>query len=335
MTIPIQPQVRYRTITPEEATVYLRRSKRKNVPTKKSKIDQYARDMLRGKWDPFNSQAVSIDINEDVVNGHQRLMACVQAGVPFRTLLVTGVPPESFATEDTGRSRDAGHFFAIKGEKYYVELASAARALYWWERGSWAKAAATSGGGNAFVPNDDLFEEVDRRPELRKAAAYLGGKKEALRGRFRVGQVGSLWVLTQDHPRHDAFWTELVDRLGADERSPAYQLNRRIDLTRARGAKLSALTLHALLTKAWNFYAAGSTTGLSWDPGKERMPDPHTALKPALLPPADSPAEVITTTPKPKRRKAPAGPPDLKVVPAPKPRKKGPKLRGGLDSSAG
>ena len=62
------------------------------------------RAMIADKWDCFNSQAVSTDTKENIVNGHQRLMACVQAGVPFRTLLITGVPPETFANEATGRA---------------------------------------------------------------------------------------------------------------------------------------------------------------------------------------------------------------------------------------
>lgn len=325
------PTVRYRTITPEEASVYLRRSKRKNVPTKKSKIDQYARDMLGGKWDPYNSQAVSIDWNEDIVNGHQRLMACVQAGVPFRTMLITGVPPDTFATEDTGRTRDAGHYFALLGEKNYFALAAAARSLYLWERGMWQWAASPM--TRIFIPNEALKEELDRRPRLREAADLLSNNGKVLKGRFPFGVLGALYVLTADHPRHKTFWAELVERVGGEKGSPAWQLNRRIDMAKASQARLSGPALLALLTKAWNFYSAGLTKELIWSPKKEKtLPQPTTDLVPALLPPADGPAaEIITTSPVPKRRPA-AGPPVLKVVPAPKPRAKKVKLRGGLGS---
>lgn len=329
-------QVRYKTITPEEAAVLLRRSKRKNVPTKKRKIDQYARDMLAGRWDEFNSQAVSIDTNEDIVNGHQRLKACVQAGVPFRTLFITGVPPEAFRTEDTGRSRDAGHFFAVLGEPYYAELAAGARALYAWERGLWRMAATTSGGGNIFIANEQLAEEVERRPALREAAAFMSKAKTPLRGRLKAGMVVALHALTQGHPKHAGFWREVVDRLSTDKRSPAWQLNRRIDQAKARGTKLSGLTALALLTKAWNSYAAGDWKQLVWDADKERMPVPDTAFEPALLPPDAGPADVIVTTTPARRgggRPAPPGPVELKVVPAPVKRRKGPKLRGGIGSA--
>lgn len=334
MTKEIRPEVRYKTITPEEAHVLLRRSKRKNVPVKKRKIDQYARDMINDKWDPYNSQAVSIDTNGDIVNGHQRLMACVQAGKPFRTLLITGVPPESFKNEDTGRTRDAGHFFAIAGEKYYVELAAGARAVYAWERGNWRQAATTSGGGNVYVSYEDLAAEVDRRPGLREAAAYGNKVKDPLRGRFKTGMIVGLYTLTQGHKAHSEFWKELVERLSVDKKSPAYQLNRRIDQAKARGANLSAINLLALLTKAWNKYSSDDWSVLLWDPDKEKFPQPLTSLKPELIVPEDV-SEIITTTPptKGKRVRPPTGPVELKVVPAPeKKRKKGPELRGGLDT---
>jgi hypothetical protein len=331
------PQVRYKTITPEEAHVILRRSKRKNVPVKKRKIDQYARDMINDKWDPFNSQAVSIDTDGNIVNGHQRLMACVQAGKPFRTLFVTGVPPATFKNEDTGRTRDAGHFFAVAGEKYYIELAAGARGLYAWEGGNWRGAAKTSGGGNVYVPYDDLQDEVERRPQLREAAAFGNRYKNAFSGRLKTGMVVALHALTQGHEHHAEFWKELADRLSVDKESPAWQLNRRIDQIKARGGHLSSVNLLALMTKAWNSYAKGEWTRLSWDPDKEKFPTPVTSLVPELVV-ADDASEVITTTPRTRGRrvKPPAGPVELKVVPVPtkKPRK-GKKLRGGLDTAAG
>lgn len=331
MTTQAQPTVRYKTITPEEAHVMLKRSRRKNVPTKKRKIDQYARAMIDGKWDPYNSQAISVDENEDIVNGHQRLMACVQANKPFRTLLIIGVPPETFRNEDTGRSRDVGHFFALLGEKNYMELAVGARLLYLWERGLWRYGI---GGINAVpMTNEDLQEELKRRSGLREAAAVYNKSKAALRGRFPAGLVVALHALTQGHPRHDSFWAEVIDRVGGDKESQAWQLNRRIDVAESRGTGLTKNTVCALLTKAWNSYATEDPARLVWQFG-EKMPEPVTELKPELV--IEEDAELITTTPKTKKRPRPAdGPPVLRVVPKPekKPKvKKERKLRGGIGS---
>lgn len=317
----------YRKITPEVAAAYLKRSKRKNVPVKPRKIAQYASDMRRGKWDKYNSQAITIDWNGDIVNGHQRLMACVEAGVSFETMFVVGVPPESFTTEDTGRTRDAAHYFALQGEKHYTYLAAGARALYAWEQGIWRRAATTSGGGNVFIAHDDLLDELEHRPELRAGAAFYSKHDKTMRGRFKAGMIVALHALTQGHSAHDEFWKELGERLSVDPKSPPYALQRRIDQVKARGANLSGLHTLALLTKAWNFYADDSWKELLWDITKEPMPQPTTNLKPRLLPP-----EGVDNSPKEKIiRKVKAKPSaNGQHTPA---KKKGPTLRGGIGNA--
>lgn len=52
------------------------------------------------------------------------LSACIEAGVPFRTLLVTGVPHETWTTVDTGKVRSAGDVLS-RGKAKYCEIAPA------------------------------------------------------------------------------------------------------------------------------------------------------------------------------------------------------------------
>ena len=58
------------------------------------------------------------------MNGYHRLSACIEAGVPFRTLLVTGVPHETWTTVDTGKVRSAGDVLS-RGKAKYREIALA------------------------------------------------------------------------------------------------------------------------------------------------------------------------------------------------------------------
>lgn len=44
-----------------------------------------------------------------------RLAACIQAGVPFQTVLIEGVKHETWTTIDTGKTRSAGDVFGIMG----------------------------------------------------------------------------------------------------------------------------------------------------------------------------------------------------------------------------
>lgn len=331
------PRAEFKVITPEMAQVFLSRSKRPNVPVKESKIREYAAVMSIDKWDKYNSQAISIDVNGDIVNGHQRLMACVRCGRAFETLFITGVPPETFKTEDSGRSRDASHFFAALGEKNYKELASVARVMYLWERGQWQWSASVN-SPNVLVTNDDLRDEVDRRNGIRKAAAYVKEKRRTMAGRYPSGLVGGLYVLTAGSEHHDDWWKQLVDRLADDPLSPAYQLNKRIDNAKLKQTRITPYTLLALMTKAWNMFAEGKENWirLQYNVAGESVPPPTTRLKPMLLAPAADTTknEVVLSEP---GTAAAAG----KAKPSPsfnraaaavdKKSKRTPKLRGGLN----
>lgn len=80
--------------------------------------------MKDGKW-RLNGEPIIVDDQGCCVNGYHRLSACIEAGVPFRTLLVTGVPHETWTTVDTGKVRSAGDVFQIDGIKNGIAKFSA------------------------------------------------------------------------------------------------------------------------------------------------------------------------------------------------------------------
>lgn len=87
-------------INPREAEA-LRNTFQDNRRTYNDNIRKYAKQMKDGKW-RLNGEPIIVDDQGCCVNGYHRLSACIEAGVPFRTLLVTGVPHETWTTVDTG-----------------------------------------------------------------------------------------------------------------------------------------------------------------------------------------------------------------------------------------
>lgn len=81
------------------------------------------KQMKDGKW-RLNGEPIIVDDQGCCVNGYHRLSACIEAGVPFRTLLVTGVPHETWTTVDTGKVRSAGDVFQIDGIKNGIAKAT-------------------------------------------------------------------------------------------------------------------------------------------------------------------------------------------------------------------
>src|SRR5215469_10043868 len=100
---PTKLQVEQVWITPERAAKLLE-SNTHNRGDKEKKVNQYAQDMLNGKW-RLNGEAIKISKSGFIADGQNRLMACVKAGVAFETLIVFNVDDEAQEVMDTGAAR--------------------------------------------------------------------------------------------------------------------------------------------------------------------------------------------------------------------------------------
>jgi hypothetical protein len=111
-------------ITPEIAEALLERN-HNNRKMKSGKIAEYARDMITGKWDPDASD-IKVDRRGDLLDGQNRLAACLKARVPFPTLLRTGLSPETKMHVDTGAKRTASEALKMHGVGgYHAAIAAA------------------------------------------------------------------------------------------------------------------------------------------------------------------------------------------------------------------
>lgn len=111
-------------ITPEMAAEILEMNEN-NRPLRQMMVKKYASDMRAGRW-ALNGEAIQMN-GTRLLNGQHRLKACVEAGVPFTTLLVRGVDSSLFKTFDQHGKRTNGDVLAIMGVKSHNVVASAAR----------------------------------------------------------------------------------------------------------------------------------------------------------------------------------------------------------------
>lgn len=81
------------------------------------------------KWH-LNGEAIIINDKGLTDNGYHRLAACIQAGVPFQTVLIEGVKHETWTTIDTGKTRSAGDVFGIMGITNPTQKASIVAKYY-------------------------------------------------------------------------------------------------------------------------------------------------------------------------------------------------------------
>jgi|SRR3954468_2101285 hypothetical protein len=90
-------------ITPELALEMLERNYNNRKPKERA-IAAYARDMAAGAWDPDASD-IKFARTGELLDGQNRLYACIRAGVPFATLVRTGLAIHTRAHVDTGVKR--------------------------------------------------------------------------------------------------------------------------------------------------------------------------------------------------------------------------------------
>ncbi len=129
------PVVKWVRVSPDLATKWLE-SNTNNRLVRDAHVLRLAADMKAGKWRGRNGEAIRFDTEGRLVDGQHRLWACIEAEVPFETLLITNVAPEVYSTIGVGRPKSFGDFLGpMHHEKNTILLASACRLVYYWQHG--------------------------------------------------------------------------------------------------------------------------------------------------------------------------------------------------------
>jgi len=109
-------------MTPEHASKLLAINT-KNRKINKTKVAQYSRDMINGNF-MFNGNSICVSDTNILIDGQQRLTACVESGIPFWTLLIKNLSEKAMVTIDSGRSRTYSDRLKIRGYENYTGLAA-------------------------------------------------------------------------------------------------------------------------------------------------------------------------------------------------------------------
>ena len=81
-------------ITPEIAKVFMLHNYPKNRKIRQSIVNAYADEMRNNRWNPMASYSDPILFNDKgiMINGQHRTQGCIEAGVPFETRVIFGIP---------------------------------------------------------------------------------------------------------------------------------------------------------------------------------------------------------------------------------------------------
>lgn len=127
------PRTSWVRISPALAAKWLNETNVNNRSMRDRYTTRIARDMSSGKWNGLNGEPIKFDTEGRLVEGQHRLMGCIISNTSFETLLIEGVPTDSYLTSGVGLKKSFADFLGpVNGQKNVTLLAAAARLVYLW-----------------------------------------------------------------------------------------------------------------------------------------------------------------------------------------------------------
>ena len=268
----------FEVITPERALDLLT-ANTNNRKLRPSVVARYAGAMARGEWRP-NGEAIKIAEDGTLLDGQHRLEACVEAEVPFETLIVTGLSKNSQQTMDGGLKRGTNDHLAFMGEKNTTVLASALRLIVEYEMYG---TIGIRGGDAKLVTDPMLMAALDRHPHMRETVSSTGLLRKM--GAITPSQTAALMYIMRSGPyqtQATLFFDQLKNGYMLTPDSPL--LNLRNQVLGQTQSRLGAARTAALTVKAWNSYVLERPMRqLRWAPS-EAFPEIEGSRVPVLGP---------------------------------------------------
>ena len=243
-----KPSVAVVVVTPDMAERWLSRNVR-NRPSKALSIKKYAADMAAGEW-YLTGEGIKFGSDGTLLDGQNRLMACVKANAPFITYVFRGVPDVAQMVMDTGSARTASDSLAITGEKYTAILAAAAKLALGF-------AADEATPDHYPATHSQIRDFIEANPEMRDAAEFAS--KVARRTDCPPALVAyTLWTLGKiDRQAAYDFWNAAAEKVGLAAGDPVIALTNRFAESRRNRERMHKRAAVSAIYRAWNYRRAG------------------------------------------------------------------------------
>jgi hypothetical protein len=226
-----------------------------NRPQKPNKIQQFAKDISNNNWG-LTGDTIKFGSDGRLLDGQNRLSACVRANSKFLTHVVFGIDPKLFGRMDIGKPRNAADILHIAGFKYSSTLAAAIR---------WAHLLDTDPYNRdtlqpEFVLNLARAKYADIEPFLKD------GREINRQFGHPAGQIAALlYKFSKSDPSKAA---DFVRAWLKGERSGKYQI---IDTMQAllhsqkanNNGRIHELTRASIIIKSWNIFRLGQKGSLT------------------------------------------------------------------------
>lgn len=245
------PSVIMAQVTPATAKMILETYNTENRAISRSLVARYTNAMIDNRW-LFTGESI-IFSNTRLLNGQQRLTACVESGKSFDSVLVFGVADEAFEVMDTGKRRSAGDVLGMIGVPYSNSVSAILRFVTLWDQGHRSRQLWKP------LDNDEVVTQWYQRMNVLDSVPYA--QKASKAGVPMSSTIASMHYLAAQKCKRDAddFFTRVVEGLNFEGRKdPAYVLRNKLIAGSANGKQIERVALVNYVASAWNHFRKGS-----------------------------------------------------------------------------
>lgn len=255
-----QIKTEVRAITPTEAQKWLDR-KHPNRKISHHTVSAYARDMAAGKWE-LNGDAIKFNGDGTLLDGQHRLSAIVAAGVPVRTLVITGVDSH---LHDKGRLRTTSDEMVMAGEVNANMLSATVTGIYRYH-------TSPSLSASARPTYQEVLALLGAYPDIRNSVGLVASVGGVVAKKAVMSSVHFL-ASFHDTEQADRFVNDVSIGEGLTRRNPAFVLRERFIQDRLNKVfRLSPKAMFVMTTKAWLAYRDGRDVSIIRFKENEKIP---------------------------------------------------------------
>jgi hypothetical protein len=235
-------------VTPDSAAKLLQ-SRRPGAGDNPAAINAYAESMREGRW-ILNGMPLILSRAGVLLDGVQRLRACIKAGVSFLTVLAQNIPDDVLHTIDQQRRRSFAGVLETRGIPHAHALQSALVKLIRYDDGTMLRGAGTAAWSRmdrVLRANPDLEAAVQQSLESPATALSEAVRTPLLFMGLRVDADATL-----------RFLDAIADPERYSPMEPGARVRDLIDITRGDPTtRMKPVTLFAVCIKALNATFSG------------------------------------------------------------------------------
>jgi hypothetical protein len=242
-------------IDPETAADILTSRNKGNRPPKPNKVQQFSADMGGARWG-LTGDTIKFGTDGRLLDGQNRLSACIRSNNAFKTHVVFGIDPALFGRMDVGKPRNPADILHIAGFKYASTLAAAIRWAHLLDTDPYDRSTLQPDFvlGLAKGKYNDIEPSIKYGRDINRQFAHPAGQIAALAYKF---------VKSDEKKAEDFFRAWL-----RGERNGKYQI---IDTMQAllhsqkanNNGRIHELTRASIIVKAWNIFKVGQKGSLA------------------------------------------------------------------------